>query len=232
MPPGARAHGHLVTDGQKTGAAGGRAMAGREAVEHLGQYPLLNGESGDPTGTGARGGGQDLRSHLDDDVFLVISSASRTLVDESHVGLSCICIAPAFVSAQICWKFFLFSSLCVLQKHRGSPPPLSLSCRGLDEMRGPNMRHQGRPSEIVRPTRNSAEISPSGSLLGLCIQHAGHVRSVRRGSQWRKSHESFGLFFLRSAGVEEISAAQGPMLETRWGPESFDTTSKKAKVTV
>lgn len=50
--------------------------------------------------------------------------------------------------------------VCVLQELSGVASPLVTSRRGLDEMRGPSVRHQGRPSEIVRPTCNLAEISP------------------------------------------------------------------------
>lgn len=89
-------------------------------------------------------------------------------VDESGVVFfSCICVtAPAFACSHFFFSVLQFvSTLCArvrvcLAGIIGGRLPLALFRAGLDEMRGPSVRHQGRPSEIVRPTCNSAEISP------------------------------------------------------------------------
>lgn len=90
-------------------------------------------------------------------------------VDESGVVFSllhlhhCPCIflfTIFFFCFAICFHFVRACTCVCLAGIIGGRLPLSLSCRGLDEMRGPSVRHQGRPSEIVRPTCNSAEISP------------------------------------------------------------------------
>lgn len=122
-------------------------------------------------GTGQRVG-RDLRNQRDDDVSRVnlisFSNAQAVRLMNLASYFSCTCIAPAFACSHI---FFLFCILqcffslcarvcvCVLQELSGVASPFTFR-RGLDEMRGPSVRHQGRPSEIVRPTCNLAEISP------------------------------------------------------------------------